>query len=83
MLDAMPSPMPVGADRDESVSGRSGRVNRRVNRARRARRALHCRIEPFLDQGGPLRGPRAGTSAGLRPLEAPADACRPKALSRH
>jgi len=34
------------------------------------------------DQGGALRAPRAGTSAGLRPWEAPADARRPSRPGR-
>jgi len=42
---------------------------------------LRCRIPPFIDQGGTLRAPRAGASAGLRPWEAPAGARRPNALA--
>ena len=43
--------------------------------------AMHCRIEPFIDQGGALRAPRAGASARPLPRKARPGTRRPQAAA--
>jgi len=63
-------------DPQVAQSATTDRPRRRTNRlaensaALRAATELHCRISPYLDQGGALRAPRAGVSAAAQPWEA-------------